>query len=261
MRDFTTSTYSRFLELLVERYIPSTVSEYISCNKKSTSGKCVLRHDVDRIPHNALRLAEIEADYNVKATYYFRMKSCSYDAEIAQRIEGLGHEIGYHYETLSDARGNYEKAWVLFKENLQKLRQNHSITSVSMHGSPLSKHNNIDLLAKFNYKGLGLIGDATLDINWENSVYFCDTGRSWDNRHNRRDYTPGSLARREKPPQHILRIPEYCKTIGKNAVISTHPERWAKNGAEFYRYLLKDSSINMAKLLSNLPLNIKNRRK
>jgi hypothetical protein len=35
----------------------------------------------------------------------------------------MGHEIGYHYEVLSEANGDPEKAIELFRSNLEKLRQ------------------------------------------------------------------------------------------------------------------------------------------
>ena len=32
-----------------------------------------IRHDIDRKPERALKMAEIEHDFGVKSTYYFRM--------------------------------------------------------------------------------------------------------------------------------------------------------------------------------------------
>jgi hypothetical protein len=56
-----------------------------------------LRHDVDRLPQNSLRTAQIETQLNLKATYFFRVVPESYDEEIIKEIHSLGHEIGYHY--------------------------------------------------------------------------------------------------------------------------------------------------------------------
>jgi len=34
----------------------------------------------------------------------------------------MGHEIGYHYETLVDASGNFEKATILFRKCIAQFR-------------------------------------------------------------------------------------------------------------------------------------------
>ena len=38
------------------------------------------------------------------------------------KIHDLGHEIGYHYEVLSKANGDYEKAMKLFEQELSEFR-------------------------------------------------------------------------------------------------------------------------------------------
>lgn len=58
----------------------------------------ILRHDVDCLPHFALQTALIEHELGIKGTYYFRVVPESFDLKIMQKIAGLGHEIGYHYE-------------------------------------------------------------------------------------------------------------------------------------------------------------------
>ncbi len=43
------------------------------CLSLQPPGKVViLRHDVDRKPENALKMAEIEREFDIPATYYFR---------------------------------------------------------------------------------------------------------------------------------------------------------------------------------------------
>lgn len=63
-----------------------------------------LRHDVDFSPRKALRMAGIEAERDVSATYFFLLTSPLYngfDAEIRRvvaEIEDLGHEVGLHFD-------------------------------------------------------------------------------------------------------------------------------------------------------------------
>ena len=59
-----------------------------------------LRHDVDLRPDFSLRIAHIEAEMGLQATYYFRIVLESYDKEIIQQIVSMGHTAGYHYECL-----------------------------------------------------------------------------------------------------------------------------------------------------------------
>ena len=66
-------------------------------------------------------MAEIENNYGVRSTYYFRAKKNVFVPQIILKIAEMGHEIGYHYECLSDTNGDVEKALIDF-ENLKKLR-------------------------------------------------------------------------------------------------------------------------------------------
>lgn len=62
------------------------------------------RHDVDFSPHRALRLAEIEAEEEVRSTYFVLPHSEFYNALEAdvvtrfRRIADLGHDIGLHFD-------------------------------------------------------------------------------------------------------------------------------------------------------------------
>lgn len=64
----------------------------------------LIRHDVDLTPWAALRMAELEREESVATTYYFRLHAPYYNLldgavlEIVDRIAGMGHEVGLHYE-------------------------------------------------------------------------------------------------------------------------------------------------------------------
>ena len=69
------------------------------------SGRHVLwRHDVDVSMHRAARLAEIEAERGVVATYFVNPRSVFYNLlepeieVLLRRIRSLGHEIGLHFD-------------------------------------------------------------------------------------------------------------------------------------------------------------------
>ena len=46
-----------------------------------------------------------------------------FKAEIMQEIEKKGHEVGYHYEVLDKAKGNYGKAMKIFEAELGEFRK------------------------------------------------------------------------------------------------------------------------------------------
>lgn len=171
---------------------------------------CILRHDVDRRPNNALAIAKLENELGIKSTYYFRIVPESFNEDIIKKIVDMGHEIGYHYEEIdiasrqSSVIGNrsqvnsnlfnknstdnsspltddlVHKAYELFKENLAKLRRIADVKTICMHGSPFSKYDNKMLWEKFDYKELGLLGEPYFDIDWNEFGYLTDTGRRWD---------------------------------------------------------------------------------
>ena len=101
-KDFTYYIYSGLIASLKKAgYVLLPFIDYIS--NGSDFDRCVvIRHDVDRKPGNALLIAKIEKDAGIKASYYFRMVKESYDENVIRQIIDMGHEIGYHYENLSE---------------------------------------------------------------------------------------------------------------------------------------------------------------
>ena len=57
---------------------------------------------MDRKPGNALVIGKFEKEAGIRASYYFRIVKESYDENIIKKIAEMGHEIGYHYENLSE---------------------------------------------------------------------------------------------------------------------------------------------------------------
>jgi len=70
------------------------------------SGRHVIwRHDVDMSMHRAARLAEIEKEEGIAATYFVNPRSQFYSIfepaieALLRRIQSLGHEVGLHFDT------------------------------------------------------------------------------------------------------------------------------------------------------------------
>jgi tetratricopeptide (TPR) repeat protein len=169
--DFTLDKYEDLLRFLRDNYEIYTVERYLV--ERPAGDFVILRHDVDRSPKNALKMAELESKLGVKSTYYFRYPY-TFKPEIIKRIKELEHEVGYHYETLSQAKGDYEMALELFKQALEEFGKIAEVKTICMHGSPLSKYDNRDLWKKYDFREFGILGEAYLSINDPEIVYLTE---------------------------------------------------------------------------------------
>lgn len=96
--DFTINTYKVLLQaLLAADYSFLTFEQFIT---DPLNKVVILRHDVDKLPRNALKMARLEREMGVVSTYYFRAGPVSFDPQVMEEITGMGHEIGYHYENV-----------------------------------------------------------------------------------------------------------------------------------------------------------------
>ncbi len=242
--DFTLKTYEDFLKKLSENKISVYgIADWIKLKPKNG---ILLRHDVDRKPKNSLKVAELEKKYNILSSYYFRIVKSSFNSSIIKNIGNYNHEIGYHYEDLSLAKGDYKRAINLFENHLNQFREICSITTISMHGRPLSPYDNRDLWKTYNFEDYKIFGEAFLSIDYSDMYYFTDTGRSWSNDSlNLRDNVKNSLQADLKNTASLIQFILNNKNA-KIAVI-THPERWSNTLIEHLIDSLKDSVINMIK--------------
>ena len=242
MRDFTIEMYNTLCSTLLDSsYVPVTLSEYLmGCNHDRT---VIIRHDVDLSSKAALKVAEFEYKNNIKSTYYLRYPK-TFDLGLIKQLVDQGHEVGYHYETLSKAKGDFEKAIKIFQEELLEFRDVCNVNTICMHGSPVSKYDNRSIWNKYCFKDFGIIGEAYLSIN--GIGYFSDTGRSWDGKNSMRDRISG-----EDVVPGIKTTEDLKKYImGNNEdsiYITIHPERWASNNSEWLFGLLFDYTINFGK--------------
>jgi len=181
MKDFSLLAYKQLLIYFrTNNYNFFTYEQYL--NEKIKPKKFViLRHDVDRKACNALKMASLENELDINASYYFRIVKGSNQPSIIKKIAKLGHEIGYHYEDLSSSGGNYLKAIKSFESNLEYFNNYYPIKTICMHGSPWSKWDNKDLWKKYNYKNYGVLTEPYFDIDFNKIFYLTDASRAWNN--------------------------------------------------------------------------------
>lgn len=250
--DFTTEKYRALLEALLRRgYRFLTFEEYL---KDPYAGKViVLRHDVDLLPYNSLRIAEIEAALGIKGVYYFRAVPESWNEEVIRRISSLGHEVGYHYESLTICKGDIDAAYGNFCANLEKLRKLVKVTTICMHGSPRSSFDSKDIWQKYSYRESGIAGEPYFDIDFSRMFYLTDTGRRWDGyKMSVRDRIEGFSENWEKEgktyhtTQEIIEAAEAGRLPGR-IMFTVHPQRWNPFGLRWGKELLMQNAKNIVK--------------
>ena len=246
--DFTLKKYEQLCRsVLAARVGTCTISEFLSSaeNHKKT---VIFRHDVDRNPLQALFMASVESKCGIKSTYYFRTKKTVFRPDIIQKINQLGHEIGYHYETLAECKGDYEKAMSLFIEELQMFRKICPVTSISMHGRPLSKFDNRDLWKKYDFRDHGLLGECYLSIDYNQVLYLSDTGRTWHpTRYNVRDTVEGQTLPELETTAELIQLIQ--AGLDRPLCLLTHPNRWTDSPFSWGKEWLLDQCINRIKQL------------
>jgi len=226
MRDFTIRVYRSLLQSALEGgYKILTFRDYME-GAKPPDKTIIMRHDVDRRPQNALSLARVEHEMGVKASYYFRILKSSFHPGVIEAIAAMGHEIGYHYEDLDLARGDYKKAFDSFKGNLARFRELYPVKTIAMHGSPLSAWDNRELWQKYDYHELDISGEPYLDLDFNTIAYFTDTGRRWNGSDvSVRDRVDQYSAQGLKSTFQFITALENNHLQGQ-ILINTHPERW-----------------------------------
>jgi len=245
MRDFTLPMYAALLESL--RAQGRVSRRFDELESRTCTRSVVLRHDVDRLPGRALALGRLEAQQGMRSTYFFRTRRVSFRPGVIRELLRLGHEIGYHYECLSDTRGDVDSAWRLFQAELRKFDRFGGVRTIAMHGRPFSRHDNRDLWEKYDYREAGVQVEAYLSLDADRYAYFTDTGRRWDSELNRRDFLGRGGASRETV-RTTLELIGLTQEMERVPVISTHPERWAASTPGWLQVLATDQLTNALKM-------------
>lgn len=250
MRDFTLQKYKKLIESLKNQgFIFNTFNDFI-INDNIES--ILLRHDVDKLPFNSLAIAQIENTLSIKGSYYFRILPCSFNENIIKQIAELGHEIGYHYETMDTCKGNIDDAYDEFCKNLEKFRKIYPVKTICMHGSPRSKYDNKDIWKKYDYKKIGIIGEPYFDVDFSKVFYLTDTGRCWDgNKYSIRDKVNSSFNLSFHSTQQIINAANQGK-LPEQIMFTIHPQRWNNN---MYKWVKEFVFQNMKNKIKQMLIN------
>ena len=202
-----------------------------------------LRHDVDRFSGRAVRMAQAESKAGFLSTYYFRCRPGGVFPEKAVReIAVMGHEIGYHYDVMTQAKGNTEHARILFREELARLRELAEVATVAAHGSPLSRFSNMRFSEGLDLESLGLLGEPQVHMDFSRVFYVTDTGGIFGSPHNRRDWSNGKNLRNPTSPNDLPGVLQ--PRTEPLVLITTHPERWPEGNAAVALHSIFDWLVN-----------------
>lgn len=252
--DFTLKKYAGLLSALKDAGYQDV------CRLGGSGRQVLLRHDVDLRPGYSLRVARLEAEMGVRAIYYFRAVPESWDDDVILQIQSLGHEIGYHYESLTTCNGDTDAAYKDFCNNLERLGSliGHPVKTICMHGSPRSPHDSKDIWKKYDYHEQGIDYEPYLDTDFSQVFYLTDTGRRWDGY---------NVSVRDKIPVYQDRWNEnglmyhstddlICaikaadsafKECCPRVMITTHPQRWMPFGGRWVEEFVLQNVKNKIK--------------
>ncbi len=245
MKDFTIQKYKILLQSLIDKnYNFQTFETFIHSPEKRS---VVLRHDVDLLPKNSLTFAKIQFEHGVKGTYYFRAVPESWDEKIIQQIAKMGHEIGYHYECLTTTKGDLELGIKDFEKNLKKLRNLAPVSTICMHGSPMSKYDSKDLWKSYDYSDYNIMAEPYFDVDFDETFYITDTGRRWDgHKTSVRDRVKTKLTRTYHSTSEIIEVVN-AEVFPEKVMFTFHPQRWNDNVIKWSKELVLQNMKNVVK--------------
>lgn len=193
--EFTYDAYRNLLQLLKqEQYSFRDYHTY-----EDTQRCVILRHDIDQSPLAALKMAELEAEEGVRATYFLLLRTDFYNPtskvmlSAVRKIHDLGHEIGLHFDEMAyDGTLTPEETVqkILLEAQMLSSILQLPITTVSMHRP--SKNT---LEADFQIPGM---------INSYGKTFFHDFKYLSDSRRNWREPVLDIVRSGEYDRLHIL---------------------------------------------------------
>ena len=232
---FVYKNWERFCKNLKEKGITSIPAKQV----KSGKPFFVLKHDIECNVQKAFKLAEIEHKYGHRGSYYAHayLLEDPKNVVLLQKIQGMGHEVSYHYDVMDSTRGNLEKAIEEFKRNISKFESyGFPIVTVCQHGNPIVERvgytSNRDFFRSCEVRQFfPQISDLMVNYKEQYHIdyqYYSDAGRKF-----KLIFDPlnndivNSDDKNVSFPDLIALITEL--NTDSCAIVSTHPHRWTKS--------------------------------
>jgi len=98
----------------------------------------LIKHDVETQVAKTVRIAEIEAEHGIKATYYVHAYLVADHKQELVRIAEMGHEVSYHYDVLDANNGAMGLAAMEFQRSIDEFAEiGLAVKTVCPHGNPV----------------------------------------------------------------------------------------------------------------------------
>jgi hypothetical protein len=97
---FGPESYKKMIKNLADKGFQAS----LDWNTPSANNKLLLRHDIDFSVEHAYKLAIIEADLDVRSTFFFMLTSNMYNlmsrrnCDLISDIRDMGHKIAIHFD-------------------------------------------------------------------------------------------------------------------------------------------------------------------
>lgn len=223
----------------------------------------VLKHDVETNVPNAYRMAQIEATYGHRGSYYVQayLLDDAKNIPLLQAMQEMGHEVSYHYDVMDSCKGNLEQAIAEFEKNRKVFEENGlSVVTVCQHGNPVVDRvgyaSNRDFFRSEKVQAL-YPAMADIMVNYPDMyktryLYFSDAGRRFKHIYDpiNNDITPSDD--KNTPYKDLDALLEALDKETGN-IISTHPHRWTGSA---FKYILKSAIFKTVKFTAKLLLKL-----
>ena len=259
---FTYKKWDVFCRKLAEKMVHSIPAMEVP---QSTERYVVLKHDVETNVSRAKKLAEIEAKYGHRGTYYVQayLMDSEDNIRILKEMQAMGHEISYHYDVMDSEKGELPKAITVFEKNRCIFEANgFPVITVCQHGNPVVERvgytSNRDFFRSQKVRELyPSISDIMVnfkEVANTDYTYYSDAGRKFKMIF---DPLTNDLIPSDDKNVSYEDLDELLPVIlsGGNAIISTHPHRWTSSALVYQCKAGAFKAIKTtAKVLMKVPL-------
>ena len=141
-----------------------------------------LKHDVESSPEKALKIAQVEAKYHHKATYFVQSYLMTEENNhIFTEIKSLGHLVSLHHDVMVGSQGDILKAIDIYQKDLDKFEMlGYKFQTVCQHGNPMTNFSNRDFfrneLVQKKYTAMADIMVDFIDKSCQKYIYISDAG-------------------------------------------------------------------------------------
>ena len=213
----------------------------------------VLKHDVETDVSKALKMAQIEASFGHRGSYYVQayLLNDEKNVSLLKEIKELGHEISYHYDVMDFTKGDLEAAITEFEKNKKLFEGNgFTLSTLCQHGNPVVERigytSNRDFFISERVQSLyGKLCDIMVDFKQKANteyIYFSDAGRRFNLIF---DPINNDIIKSDDKNIPIDIMHTLVEYIGKgNCIVSVHPHRWEKTA---FVYCLKRATFKAVK--------------